>query len=77
MLKLKQILNERFHNQKALAYQYMKWYDPKNWSHNRTDAMDQILNLYTHFKIPLDACNFELDAALFEWKNLRTFISTN
>ena len=77
LLKLKQTLNERFHNQKGLAYQSMKWYDPKNWSHNRTYGMDQISNLYTHFKIPLDACNFELDAALCEWKNLRTFISTN
>ena len=39
--------------------------------------MDQISNLYTHFKIPLDAYNFELDAALRKWKNLRTFVLTN
>ena len=39
--------------------------------------MDQISNLYTHFKIPLDACNFQLDAALCKWKNVHTFVSTN
>ena len=77
LLKLKQILSERFDDQKDLAYQNMKWYDPKNWSNNRTYVMDQISNLYTHFRIPLDACNFELDAALREWKNLHTFVSTN
>ena len=77
LLKLKQILSERFDDQKGLAYQNMKWYDPKNWSNNRTYGIYQILNLYTHFKIPLDACNFELDAALHEWKNLCTFVSTN
>ena len=77
LLKLKQILSERFDNQ-GLAYQNMKWYkNPKNWSNNHTNGMDQISNLYTHFKIPLDAYNFELDAALRKWKNLRTFVLTN
>ena len=77
LLKFKQILSERFDNQ-GLAYQNMKWYkNPKNWSNNRTNGVDQISNLYTHFKIQLDACNFELDAALRKWKNLRTFVSTN
>ena len=56
----------------------MKWYDPKNWSNNRTYGIeDQISNLYTNFKIPWDAFNFEVDAALSEWKNLCMFVSTN
>ena len=52
-------------------------YDPKDWFRNRNYSMDQISNLYTHFKIPLDACNLELDAALRKWKNLCMFVSTN
>ena len=52
-------------------------YDPKDWSSNRNYSMDQISNLYTHFKIPLDVCNLELDAALRKWKNLCMFVSTS
>ena len=46
LLKLKQILSERFDNQKGLAYQNMKWYDPKNWSNNHTIPM-----VWTKFQI--------------------------
>ena len=56
---------------------FCKVYDPKQWTHNRTYGIDQLTELFGHFKEPLSAANYDHESALKEWKSFRAFANAN
>jgi hypothetical protein len=53
------------------------WFDPANWTNNRTYGTDQLSFLAEYFEKPLKATNFDPEAVAKEWKSFRTFVSAN
>ena len=54
----------------------MQRLDPKYWTDSKDYGIDQILNLYDHFKVPLDETGFNANRVGREWRLLRAFIKS-
>ena len=73
---LMKILRERFADFEDPILLSMQWLDPKYWTDLKDYGIDQILNLYDHFKVPLDEAGFNANRVGREWRLLRAFITS-
>ena len=75
--ELKDLLQERFSDLSSPVFENIKWYNPKQWSNNRTYGIDQLTVLVEHFKEPLSHTKFDAESLFREWKLFRTFVNAN
>jgi hypothetical protein len=67
---LKVLLADRFADLQNEVMENMKWFDPANWTNNRTYDTDQLSFLAEYFEKPLKATNFDSEGVAKEWKSL-------
>ena len=55
----------------------MNWFDPKNWDDEKTNGIDQITALISHFKVSLKAAGFDSKAVFKEWRFFENYVRAN
>ena len=56
----------------------MMWFDPKNWTNDKSYGTDQIKRMSETFKVPpAHSTKYSETAALKEWRSLRNFVNAN
>ena len=55
----------------------MNWFDPKNWDDEKTNGIDQITALISHFKVSLKAAGFNSKAVFKEWRFFENYVRAN
>jgi len=75
---LKELLKERFSDLINPIIEKMKWFDPKHWTDSRNYGIDQLTELYDHFKEPLlAAAAFDFSCVIKEWRCFKTYVKAN
>ena len=75
---LKVLIESRFESFQNPIFNDMMWFDPKNWSKDKSYGNDQIKRMSEAFKVPLqNSTEYNETAALKEWKSLRNFVNAN
>ena len=56
----------------------MMWFDPKNWTNDKSYGNDQIKRMSETFKVPLQhSTKYSETDVLKEWRSLRNFVNAN
>ena len=71
------MLISKFTDFSSPIFANMNWIDPKNWDDEKTDGIDQITALISHFKVPLEAAGFDSKAVFKEWRFLKNYVRAN
>ena len=76
-LALIELLTERFSGHNDNVYDYINWFDPRNWLDEKGYGNEELEKLSDHFKTPLEVAGFDRKCALREWKRFKFYVKSH
>ena len=68
------VLKQRFADFENDIFKETSWLDRATWEYESTGT--KIINLSTHFDVPLNYAGFDINAVIKEWKSCQRYVAT-